>query len=114
MRIFPTEAGRSLTARLVGVAELADPAVAGPAVGDDPSARLDGVGDEAVQRRRGSVRHDLHPAAAVPTRFGDLNGPLPPGLSCPWRVRRPSPAPPRRCRSRPPPPCRSTGPVPGA
>src|SRR5512135_1508130 len=74
MRIFPTEAGRSLTARLVGVAELADPAVAGPAVGDDPSARLDGVGDEAVQRRRGSVRHDLHPAAAVPTRFGDLNG----------------------------------------
>jgi len=53
---------------------LLDAAIALPAVGDHPRARLDVRGNERVQRGGGRIGQDLHPAAPEPTRFGDLNG----------------------------------------
>jgi len=57
----------------VGVAELVDALVAGPAVGDDPGAGLDVCGDERVERGGRAIGQDLHPGTPEPARLGDLN-----------------------------------------
>ena len=48
--IFAAGAGGTLAAAFAGVAQAPQPAVALPRVGDDGAARLDGAGDERVQR----------------------------------------------------------------
>ena len=48
--IFAAGAGGALAAAFAGVAEALESAVALPRVGDDGAARLDGAGDEWVQR----------------------------------------------------------------
>jgi len=72
--VLATHPCGALAAWLVEVAVLLDAAIALPAVGDHPRARLDVRGNERVQRGGGRIGQDLHPAAPEPTRFGDLNG----------------------------------------
>ena len=53
--ILSTGAGGALAAPVVDVAELVQPVVALPCVGDDPGARLDVICDEGVQRGGGRI-----------------------------------------------------------
>jgi hypothetical protein len=64
--VLAAGAGGALTTRLVDIAELADAAVALPAVGDHPRSRFDVRGDERMQRRGRGVGDDLHPAPPEP------------------------------------------------
>lgn len=71
--VVPAGASGPLAARLVGVAEVVDAAVAPPPVGDDVRPRLDVRGDEGVQRGGGAIAQDRHPGPAVSSRLLDLD-----------------------------------------
>jgi IS5 family transposase len=72
--VLPARARCALAAPVMDVAELADAVVALPRVGDDRCARLDMIGHERVQRGRGPVGEDPHPAPAEPLRSPQLDG----------------------------------------
>ena len=67
--VLSAGASGPLAARLIGVAELVDTAVAGPAVGDHSRARLDVLGDEGVQRGGRPIGQDGYPGSPEPARF---------------------------------------------
>ena len=71
--ILAESTGRPLAAPVTGVAELFDPAVAHPAVGDDGGTGFDVLGDERMQAGGRGVGEDPHVGAAVTTRFVDLD-----------------------------------------
>ena len=68
-RVVAAGAGRALAAPLVDIAEPGQPVVAHPGAGDHPRARLDMAGHERVQRGRGRVGQDGHPAPADSPRL---------------------------------------------
>jgi hypothetical protein len=73
-QVLSASASGPPAARLIGVAELVDTAVAGPAVGDHPRARLDVLGEAGVQRGGRPIGQDRHPSSSVPVRLLNLNG----------------------------------------
>src|SRR2546430_1809724 len=97
-RVLPAGAGGPLAPPDMGIAEPGDPVVAHPAVGDHRRAWLDVAGKKAGQRAGRGIRQDLHPAAPLPPRPPDLDGPAPPrvlALVPPPPTPRPPPPPPR-------------------
>src|SRR5581483_4941136 len=67
------EAGGSLAAAVVEVAEVVQSEVAVPVVGDDRGAWFHVISDEAVQRLRRPIRERCHPAPAETLRPSDLD-----------------------------------------
>jgi hypothetical protein len=104
--IVPAGAGGALAAPVVEVAQLLQPAVALPGVGDDPRARLD-----VYRSRKRATRRPRRQTAA---RSGTGRAPSAreprrqcrSGPSCRGPAHRAARLPRRRCRSHPPPPSR--------
>jgi len=72
-RILSAGLGGSLTAGMMDVAEVREPMIARPPVGNDRRTRLDVVGHEPVQRGGRGVSNRGHSAPAYALRLADLH-----------------------------------------